>query len=957
MYRKIAIILFFLIASLQINAQCLTETEVVKAINHARSLMKNNEYDDARSFLYEVSPYVDGKAERLVKSQISLIWYYEGAYNFEKDRYDAALNCYENALKSYHELGDVENAMTVQFEIAWINAYLNNISEAISCYEKTLALSQQIDDEASQIEIIGQLIKLCNITGDMEQIAKYDEMMNSIIENTDDEQTKFNYYIQKGKEARKHGKYNMAEQWFMKCQTIVEKQNTSSDNANKYIMYLNLRDLYLHSRHYDKALEYAMLTLKEAKINSSSIADYYMSYIPIANIYCNIDDKDNCYRYLDSLFMVEPYLNEPKGLYQLYEYRAICHSNFNDYESALADYKKADGILAPYYPVTDGNRVRLQALMGGIENRLEYYAESEHHYKMYADAIKEIYGKHSIEYINALINFSNAQGFADNIKEGCDNYTDAVNNLKDIIKSRLPYMNTAERETFWNPLSSLLTNMTPYALKAELYQNEYTKTCYDALLMSKAFLLESERSLYEILKEENLESDMQTYMSIASLKNNIKEWEKDYDKYADSILTANDKVNRLESALMKSCKSYGDITSFVDVNYKNVKNALKKNEYLIDFTDFVSMSQGRKYAAYIIEKKQKYPLLLPLFAEKQIDSLGIVRPDMFYDQDFSSDIIQILWEPIKEHVKEGSTIYYVPSQLLFQICLESLPLDDGTLLGEHYNFIRLSSARELLKEKKSNDNSSAVLYGGLQYDMEPELMAENAKRYDISSLLAMRGDICRGDSIFHELPGSKVEIERISEILDKSDFDVTSYMGMYGTEESFLNLHKKSPKILHLATHGFYYTPNEADAVNYLKGYTDAMSLSGLIMSGGNAAWLGKELPDGVLGGVLTADNIACLDLSNTDMLVLSACQSGQGEATSEGLYGLQRAFKKAGVSTMVMTLWSVSDKVATEFMIRFYERLSENNWDKRKAFEDAKSIIREQYPDPYYWAAFVMLD
>ena len=170
-------------------------------------------------------------------------------------------------------------------------------------------------------------------------------------------------------------------------------------------------------------------------------------------------------------------------------------------------------------------------------------------------------------------------------------------------------------------------------------------------------------------------------------------------------------------------------------------------------------------------------------------------------------------------------------------------------------------------------------------------------------------------------------------------------------------MHGKSPRILHLATHGFYYTPTEAEKVDYLRGYSDAMSLSGLIMSGGNAAWRGEELPTGTLGGVLTANNIAHLDLSNTDMVVLSACQTGQGNATAEGLYGLQRAFKKAGVGTMVMTLWSVSDKVATEFMIKFYEYLAENNWNKHKAFELAKSHIRSQHPDPFYWAAFVMLD
>ena len=182
-------------------------------------------------------------------------------------------------------------------------------------------------------------------------------------------------------------------------------------------------------------------------------------------------------------------------------------------------------------------------------------------------------------------------------------------------------------------------------------------------------------------------------------------------------------------------------------------------------------------------------------------------------------------------------------------------------------------------------------------------------------------------------------------------------MGMNGTEESFLSMHGKSPQILHLATHGFYYTPAQANEVNYLRGYNDAMSLSGLIMSGGNAAWQGKELPEGVLGGVLTANNIARLDLSNTDMVVLSACQSGQGNATAEGLYGLQRSFKKAGVGTMVMTLWNVSDKVTTEFMIKFYEALAQNDWNKNKAFNIAKSQIRKEYPDPFHWAAFVMLD
>jgi len=129
------------------------------------------------------------------------------------------------------------------------------------------------------------------------------------------------------------------------------------------------------------------------------------------------------------------------------------------------------------------------------------------------------------------------------------------------------------------------------------------------------------------------------------------------------------------------------------------------------------------------------------------------------------------------------------------------------------------------------------------------------------------------------------------------------------------------------------------------------------VFAGGNAAWLGKEIPRGVMGGILTANDIATLDLSGLDMVVLSACQTGQGAATAEGLYGLQRAFKKAGARTIVMTLWSVNDQVTCDFMVKFHELLAANGWNKRKAFEDAKAAIRERYPEPFYWAGFVMLD
>lgn len=923
----------------------------------------NRQLVKARIILEEIMPYADGKVREYALPKIPLSWYFEGAEYHLSQQYDKALACYQNALKGFIELGKTDDEISVLRHIAEIKETLYDVTGSEDAYKQALYLAKQYGKLDVQMEILKELWKIGKTIGDVQQAQAYAASIDSLVDATSDLQTKYTYYNQKGNEARDLGQYGIAEQWYLRGKDIAECTDTKSVSANKHLSYSNLRNLYAAIGRYNDALLYAKKAIEEYQAYTPiGDATYNMPYMALADIYRLMSDKENCYRSLDKIFKTASRIVDSKELYHLYTTRGRCHFAFKNYQSALNDYKKADELLATKYPQTDGDRRSLLALIGGVEHQLGNYAESEQYYRKYAEYTKALYGEKSQEHINAQIYLANAEGFAGNVTYGCNDYTAAVLQLKALMKQRIPYMSSTEREGLWNPLSSLFTMMTPYALEAKQTQTAFTKNCYDALVMSKSFLLESERSMYDVIKRMGTSEDMHNYTTLASMKNQVKAWEKDYNANADSILSVSRKISRLENLLTNRCKEYSDGTDFMDVDYDAVKHALGQNEVLIDFTDYISQTQGRKYAAYIINKVQGYPLLKALFAERQIDSLGIVRPDMYYSEDYSEDVLKLLWVPLKENVSECTTIYYVPSQLLFQISLESLPLPDGSLLGSHYHFVRLSSARELVKMKSNAigcKDDTAVLYGGLQYDVETTAMAEESKKYDLSNLLAIRGEIARGDSIFHDLQGTKEEIFKIENILKDNKWQVTPYMGKNGTEESFLDMNGKSPRLLHLATHGFYYTPNKAEDVDYLKGYTDAMSLSGLVMSGGNAAWLGKQLPKGVLGGILTANDIARLDLSNTDMVVLSACQTGQGKATSEGLYGLQRAFKKAGVGTIVMSLWSVSDKTTSEFMIAFYECLvnPHNAWNKRKAFEEAKQIIRKKHPDPYYWAAFVMLD
>jgi CHAT domain-containing protein len=192
-------------------------------------------------------------------------------------------------------------------------------------------------------------------------------------------------------------------------------------------------------------------------------------------------------------------------------------------------------------------------------------------------------------------------------------------------------------------------------------------------------------------------------------------------------------------------------------------------------------------------------------------------------------------------------------------------------------------------------------------------------------------------------------------------------------EESFKNLSNKHQSIIHIGTHGFTWTDSVAKKKDYFaermqmigevhqyRGpIIDPLNRCGLLFAGANIALQGKsrELPEGVQDGILTAKEISLLDLRDCDLVVLSACETAKGDITSEGVFGLQRAFKMAGVQTIIMSLWKVNDEATQMLMTEFY-----NNWivkkqEKREAFKNAQNAVRKEYEEPVYWAGFVMLD
>lgn len=917
----------------------------------------------ARALFEEILPYAEKDMEKRIHSKIPDSWYAEGTGYQMVQLYDKALPCMKKAAEGYHALGNTQDEVKALCQIGSIHHFLYQLPEALQSYGKARDLCLEHGLVDNLFSVLAEEKKLYAQAGNTREEARVTEYIDSLVAASDNPKVAFNYHHYKGDEAKAQGAMDLAELWYKKNEPFTH-QGGLEGWGYRSMYYHKLRELYTAMGRNNEALHYARLGMSERKLETprDSIL-YYLGYISIAQIYKQMGDRERCMAALDTLFRSERFYTDPKGKQHLYTVRATCHQAFKAYDKALADYQKMDEILATKYPETDADRITLLALMGGMEHKLGHYERSERLYAAYAERKAQLHGKGHKEAIEALRYLANAEGFAGHLDAGCSHYVEAMEGMRANLREQLPYLTTAERDGYWQDISSLFTHMAPFALQAGRTQTAFTRSCYDGLILAKAFLLESDRSASELIRKSGDAEALAAFEEMGILQLKVAAWKQRPALYADSITSASARIGRLSRTLAARCREYGDQTAFLDVDCDAVRKALGKDDLLVDFTDYVPATGGRKYAAFVLSKGQEFPLLQPLFAESEIDSLCLQHPDYFYEEPYAAQMRRLLWQPLAAHAKQGATIYYVPSQLLFQVSLESLPMEDGTLLGEHYRFVRLSSARELVRYRARLDMDvpapAAVLYGGLQYDMEAAQMAQRAKDYELPNLFALRGGMLRGDSVFCELPGTRQEVDAVAAILQKRKVEVSPRKGTEGTAESFVSLSGKAPKLLLLATHGFYYTPKEAERHQYLKGYGDAMSLSGLVFAGGNAAWLGKPLPHGVMGGILTAHDIAALDLDGLELVVLSACQTGQGKATAEGLYGLQRAFKKAGARSLVMTLWNVSDQVTRDFMVAFHEQLADpqNHWDKRAAFEKAKTHIRKQYPEAFYWAGFVMLD
>lgn len=736
------------------------------------------------------------------------------------------------------------------------------------------------------------------------------------------------------------GDYRKAIEIYTQALKIFEK-NFGSEHSNYALSLSNIGSCYGELGDYSKAIELCSKALEiKEKVLGAEHPDYAISLQNLGKYYHDLEDYDKSIK--------------------------IC-------KQALSIIEKAFGEEHPLY-ATLLNTISANYCDLGDFNKAIELATRE------LEIRKKILGQKHPKYSFSLKELATYYFFSYNYDKSIPYLTEAINIDRNHILSLFSNITTAQRQHFWDTKKYEFSTLLPnFVLKSS--NPEYTISLYDnSCLFSKGLLLTTETEMHKLIQESG---DKKTLQKFEELRNTRLWLNSLYEVPAAERSVSTDSLEKVaeqqEAELIEISKTYGDFMHNLKITWKDVQGKLGDKDIAIEFLSFPLLrNDSTIYIALTVKKGYDSPHCITLFEKNQIDNIK--------EHYKSSETSRLVWKPLAEELNGIENIYFSPSGVLYNIGIESLPdwEDNGNLLNERLNFYRLSSTRELAITEKDHESTGAVVYGGIKYDTDIALMgAPDNSRHNILAFnrgfsidsLGMRGTKC------DFLPGTLYEAECVDSVLNTSHISVTLITGTDATESSFKALSGARNRILHIATHGFYWNEIDAELANMnqnlyflqmgdnARSYIEdkAMTRSGLLFSGAQNTFNGVEIPEGVDDGVLTASEISQLDLRGLDLLVLSACQTGLGDVTSEGVFGLQRGFKKAGAKSIIMSLWEVNDAATQDMMTQFYKILSTGK-SKHKAFLQAQQYVKAHDADYSYrssrmrnerphFAAFIMLD
>ena len=904
-----------------------------------------------------------------------------------------AESLFEECLKNWERtLGpDHPNIVQLLINISAVNVIRGNYNKAEQLLERQLIIRKKSFGEEHQNFAEG-LVTLGSLYKDLGEYGKAESSYKRSLEIFEKTLSPEHPHVAltlkfMGMLFTEMGDYSRAEQHYQRALTIQEKvlgpihPEVAQTTNNMGLLYYKIGDYAKAEAHYLKALEIAKNVFGLEHID---LATYLNN---LALLFARSREAEPLYKRSIQIFEKSLGLEHPL-LATALNNLAKHYSNFDEFSKAEPTYKRSlaiqEKILGTEHPNVSETLNNLAMLY--VENG--NFPKAEPLYRR-ALAIREnALGPEHPDTAIVLINLACLYAVAGRSGEALN----LMERAQDIdikqIDQILGFAAEAQQTKFLATRENHYFAYISFIRQNFLNNPQAIRKSLDVWLTRKGILLEAQKRIQDVLATGDNPQTQEIFSKLIGIRQELvrlilgvpgKEGPEAYQK---RIVDLTSQKEVLEGQLSRLSQAFAQQRKTRIATTATVASAIPKGAILIEMAwvkdyDFKTRKWGAsRYLAFVLSSgKDPDVSLIDLGEAEGIDqkvaafkkSLGNSKtlPDVLAKQ--SNDLYRLIVTPLASALGKSRQIFLSPDGSLNLISFEVLRDDKGRYLIEAHTFHYVSAGRDIagygmIKEK----GQKTLLLGDPDFDLVAK-QTTGEKERPVTRSRQMQG------LTFSRLPGTKEEVEVIAAILGRSNCD--TYTGETATETVLMQ--RKSPRILHLATHGFFLsdqdwssmmdeksrgitiTAREAPSGKKPVRIENPFLRAGLALAGANRS-LAQE---GVAEGILTAEKILGLHLRGTDLVVLSACETGVGDVKNgEGVYGLRRAFTQAGAKSLVMSLWEVPDKETKELMVSFYKNLQSGKMNRAAALRNAalkqRETVKARYgsDNPYYWGAFVFL-
>ena len=658
----------------------------------------------------------------------------------------------------------------------------------------------------------------------------------------------------------------------------------------------------------------------------------------------------------------------------------VCYINQHDYNKAIELYLES---VAYYESLGEGYELDLKQMYFGLVEAYMYtknYAESA----KYLEKFKSILVPDNLMDRGARILQAKLAYFGKNYASVTPDVNNYVQTLTKQISAEIFLFDDQKRQSQAKDLQSVTNDLCAF-IQADALQKKMPKLieiAIDFQLFTKSILLTATQKIRADILNGNDQTQKQSYAKWINQKEELAYYytfpkAELVDQNID-LAQLEARADSLEKVLARNNAAYNNTTKNLATNWQTIRLALRPGEAALEIVRYQGqlqqLSDEVHYAIFILSPELTEPVVLFIQNGEELEQVLLEKHLSACTSAQSTapgiDLYNAVWKNIEPYVKNAKTIFVAADGCFHKINFASLRQPDNTYLADRYSFQPVFSLKDILKEPGTVVASrSAFLLGNPTFSSEKNTDANTASRsraiedtavdtmdYAVYNPLGILRDLnaTRGIEL-KSLPGSQKEVDDLSALLQRNGWQTTLYTGTMAREEEVKSL--RSPRVMHLATHG-YFLANERAGTAGLSRETVVRNplLRSMLFFAGAQNTLDKKNLDQKDDGILTAYEVQNMNLDGTELVVLSACKTGQGKVQNgEGVYGLQRALRIAGAQNLLLSLWDVDDEVGRTFMQTFYEQWLGGK-SKPEAFRYTQLAIKAKYPHPFYWAGFILI-